>query len=164
MVTRFFKLAESDFQSLSSFTLQWRWLEAKYDLLSESELKRIKPLAPAAAAALQFCLPWHHDDPSDPSPSGEIFSTIDILDDPHSSDACSWLGRRLPESRTPVVVSWDGQTAVLTDSDLFIARWDSFCYPSSDDVGIWPLDGLWMVSYWHEERLYFGDRNKNQAV
>ena len=70
----------------------------------------------------------------------------------------AWLIVRLPSGRVPIVVSWDQQTAVVTDFELFTARWEDFCYPSSDDVAVLPLDGSWVLHYWHWEEFVFGRR------
>jgi hypothetical protein len=50
-----------------------------------------------------------------------------------------WL-TNVMRSGMPIVVSWDADTAVLTDTELFIEHWDDFCYPASDDVTVLPAE------------------------
>jgi hypothetical protein len=75
-----------------------------------------------------------------------------------SPDASTWLKSRLPRGRAPIVVSWQPDLSVLTDSDLFIARWQDFCYPASDDVSVLPLDSSWVLHFWHEEEFLYAKR------
>ena len=76
----------------------------------------------------------------------------------HSGDVCRWLADRLPSDRTAILVCWGPDLGVLTDWALFIKRWDTFCYPSSDDVMILPLDSSWALRYDHEEEFVFAMR------
>lgn len=80
-----------------------------------------------------------------------LFESADRIDS-RSPDVTAWLTERIP-SRTPVVVSWDAAHAILTDSELFISHWDDFCYPSSDDVSVMPLDGSWVLHFWHWQQF-----------
>ena len=74
---------------------------------------------------------------------------------PTAGDVRPWLAARLPTGRVPLLVSWTRELAVLTDAELFAARWDTFCYPSSDDATVLPLDGRWLLFYSHEEGLVY---------
>ncbi len=60
-----------------------------------------------------------------------------------------------PSGDTPVIVSWDRDTALATNWGFFVARWDDFCYPASDDVTIWSLADDWTLSYRHYEVFQF---------
>jgi hypothetical protein len=51
---------------------------------------------------------------------------------------------------------WD--VAVLTADSVFQRYWDDFCYPSSDDVLIWPRSDAWAAVYRHEEVIFAGTR------
>ena len=48
---------------------------------------------------------------------------------------------------TSIVLSWGSSTALETDWEVFVAHWDDFCYPASDDVSIRPIDGGWTLRY-----------------
>ena len=54
-----------------------------------------------------------------------------------------------------VLISWDARTAAMTDWELFVAHWDDFCYPASDDVTVFPLGGEWVLCYHHYEVFQF---------
>ena len=45
-------LKEQDFTDIDSFSLAWRWTDAKHWKASESDLDKIQPLAEAAASRL----------------------------------------------------------------------------------------------------------------
>ncbi len=150
---------EADFVPLADFSLRWRWLEANQHPMSGDELARIKPLTSAAATrAWEFAMRWHSGTSFDACPSDEYFPSIATLEDPHGNAGQQWLSARLPETPVPIIVSWQPSDAVMTDSALFAKRWEAFCYPASDDVDIWPVDSRWVVTYWHEEQLWFGER------
>jgi hypothetical protein len=38
---------------------------------------------------------------------------------------------------------------------LFVGRWDDFCFPSSDDVTVYPADERWLLEYAHREEFVF---------
>jgi len=59
-------------------------------------------------------------------------------------------------SAEQIVVCWSAQTAVLTDWATFCAYWEELCYPSSDDVTVWPRDEAWVLCYDHWEMFRFG--------
>jgi hypothetical protein len=152
-----FVLQSAELCSLSDFPLRWRWTDPKYDELPAHELSRIQPLSSAAAErAWRHSLSWHSRAVHDARPSSDVFRSVESLERPHEGAAQTWLEARLPAEPESVVVSWQPDLAILTDSALFAARWESFCYPASDDTDVWPLHGRWVVTYWHEERLFFG--------
>lgn len=157
-----FEMNDADFVPLSDFQLHWRWTEQNHTLLSPEELARIRPLDEVAAKrAWDRAASWHAgaapDD--DGRPSMEHFPSLETLERAHEQDGAAWLAARLGESgRTPILVTWQPNCAVLTDAELFTRHWESFCYPASDDVDVWPLDAAWVVTYWHEEQLWFGLR------
>lgn len=59
----------------------------------------------------------------------------------------NFLQRRISEEK--IIVNWGPDSAVITDSATFIKYWDDFCYPSSDDVSIYPEDESWLLQYFH---------------
>jgi hypothetical protein len=54
-----------------------------------------------------------------------------------------------------VVVSWASPVCATTRWLTFAKYWNEFCYPSSDNVWITPLDLSWLLYYDHEETLEF---------
>jgi len=58
-------------------------------------------------------------------------------------------------SEQRIVVEWDRVDVLETSWRTFRDYWDDFCYPSSDDVTICPVDGGWVLCYHHWERFSF---------
>ena len=142
----------ADFSELSEFPLRWRWTDQRYAVFSEDQLARIQPLRQERAQDVHhLALKSLSAERGDFDIDSQLFEPADRIDS-RSLDVNAWLTNVIP-SGAPIVVSWDFKTAVFTDSDLFIARWDDFCYPSSDDVSILPLDGAWVLHFWHEEEF-----------
>ncbi|HEX5061753.1 MAG TPA: hypothetical protein VFV99_20440 [Kofleriaceae bacterium] len=159
---RFIVDLSSDLASLDTFPLRWRWTEQRHTLLSPHELARVRPLSTQKARdAWDLSLSWHAREMDQATPSEKLF-IVETLDRPHERDGTGWLRARLPSEPVPVIVSWQPDWAVLTDASLFVERWETFCYPASDDVDIWPLDGRWLAVYWHEEQLAYGARRADE--
>ena len=148
-------IADTDFRSLESFPLSWRWrhdssspipadVRGVIRCLSESKATEFGGLVRPHVAADRF--------------SSHDFSTVTSLDP--TSDVAgsrSWL-RSLPvSSSTTVVVSWDPDTALLIPWPAFVDYWDDFCYPSSDDLVVAPFDLRWLLAFWHFERFDFAE-------
>jgi hypothetical protein len=133
----------SDFVSFDAFPLAWRFATDRVGRLSPDLLARIRPLrtdraAHIAAFAREKC-----------EESREFRITFRSDDSPAAVRA--QLSDLPPTPTDRIVVSWNTETAVVSDWELFVAQWDDFCYPSSDDVTIWPLDHSWTLCYRHYE-------------
>lgn len=149
------EIIDADLGTMKDFELSWRWTEEGHTLLSKPELDRIRPFGSKDPRKLDPL--WEHLAPSDCMALNEqLYSDIEHLREPEGDSASRWLLERHPETRTPVVVAWASWGAVLTDTELFAKYWDSFCYASSDDVVISPLDLSWMLTYFHQEVMCFG--------
>jgi hypothetical protein len=69
--------------------------------------------------------------------------------------ARAWL-RTLPFSlRGRVLVAWNRTLALSLPWHNFIAHWDDFCYPSSDDLFAFPEVGSGALAWNHEEIFEF---------
>jgi hypothetical protein len=151
------EIAPEDLSQLNAFPLRWRWTDKRYTVLSADQLARIQPLRPQRAQEVhQVALKSLSAESGDFDIDSRIFESAARIDS-RSPDVVAWLTDRLP-SRTPVVVSWDRSTAVLTDSELFVEHWKDFCYASSDDVSLLPLDVSWVLHFGHEEQLLHARR------
>ena len=139
--------------SLDKFPLKWRWTEKEYCILSDNELKQITPLAPSSAKVVWEKSLTFIDKSKDFSANPELFQVISTIDSKDIEKASNWLKKYLVDSK--VIVSWQPDTAVLTNTGLFIRNWDEFCYPASDDVTIYPEDESWVLHYWHEEEFCY---------
>ena len=152
------KVEPNDYQSMENFHLKWRWTDATWNLLPQTDLAQIKPLKSAKARELhEYSLSllgcWKLN--------AELFSDISDIDDRNTDSpetVQTWLEQRGVEHTTPIVVSWDNETAVITNWGIFCNYWDEFCYPLSNDVVVWPEDRNWALLYFHEEIISFGHR------
>jgi hypothetical protein len=140
-------LASSDFVALDLFTLKWRFTPDRTGPLAPGLLARIRPLTTEraedfAAFARSQC--------EKALPFGQTFRSDDAADIVRAQ-----LRALSPAPSETVLVSWDAQTAVATDWEVFVALWDDFCYPASDDVTIWPLDQSWILCYRHHDIFQF---------
>ena len=149
------EIAESDFSSIDSFPLKWRWTDSRWNKLPLADLNEIKPLIETKADelcqhSLQFC-----------NQSGLKTSLFEQIEEVNTSLAeeeiiQQWLLNCSPNLNQSVIVSWDNNRAVLVNWKVFCKYWDDFCYPASDDVEIFPLTEEWMLSYSHSEYFIFG--------
>ena len=141
-------LSESSFVSLDKFELAWRWTRPTHAVLSADVLARIRPLTAEAAAAVNAeavirCRA---------TPSADERVSAKAVDADAVRHRLAALP--IPPSQT-ILISWAPHLAVRTEWSVFLAYWDDFCYPSSDDVSIWAPDATWTVCYDHEEFFEF---------
>lgn len=157
-------ISPADFIPLEHFELRWRWTDPKCALFAPELLAKIRPLLPAKAFAVWQRSYWFLDDAS--------FSKLSLREEFCSETQCldltvgepaakSWLYERLPERTEDVFISWEPHTAAVVPVDLFVERWDDFCYPSSDDAAIWPASERWFLFHDHEEQFLFGMSRSN---
>ena len=142
--------------SLDEFPLKWRWTSKEYCQLTDTELDQIACIAPVDAMLLWNEAINFDSEDSDFSPCDRKFSDIVSTDTTDNVTVSAWLSRHVP--KCTVFVSWQPEIAVVTNSKLFKERWSEFCYPSSDDVSVWPEDRSWVLHYWHEEIFWYGKR------
>ena len=140
--------------TLDDFPLKWRWTDPNYCVLSAEELALIKPLEKDTAneawqKSLLFISKEH-----DFKPNKELFKDIEEIQCSNEKEVEKWLKERIQSEY--IFVSWQPDVAVIVNSVLFIKYWSEFCYPSSDDVSIWPANEKWVVHYWHEEVFCYG--------
>jgi hypothetical protein len=151
----------SNFVPMDQFSLRWRWTDPKYRALSGIELALIRPFdAAAAGVAHASAIRVLKAISSTLSGTGvtavaddESAAMHDASGDPHV--VRDWLRHLVSNCNDAVIISWDQSTAVLAPWNLFVERWDDFCYPSSDDVFVFPLTGDWMLCYDHADVFRF---------
>lgn len=150
-------IGPADLHDLNLFPLRWRWTDKRYSVFSEDQLSRIRPLrSERALGVFQLAQKSFSAVPNAFDTDERLFEPGDRIDS-ESPDVGQWLASRIPAD-VPVIVLWDKEHAVLTDSGLFLAQWDDFCYPSSDDVSVLPLDGSWILHFSHEEKFLYARR------
>lgn len=154
------QISDDDYQPMETFALRWRWANTHSPNLSAEERSRVRPLKPDQAKrawdeSLRFA-----GDGRDFRPRETLFPNVLSLDtsEREPEQVHDWLEACVPHGERLVVVSWQMDSAVVTDRGLFVRHWDDFCYPASDDASIWPAGSRetpdWVVHYWHEEVLY----------
>jgi hypothetical protein len=154
-------LSDDDYRPAAESPLAWRWTNARYNVLPADALAEIKSLAPVTARRAcelvvqlinlreGFLLPEHFD------------SVSEVPADGDADTVRRWIAERLPDRNAPVIVAWPRwDYAAATTIGIFTEYWDDFCYPSSDDVLIWPPDDAWALYFQHEEVFYFGMRRR----
>lgn len=157
-----FEIEENDFCSLESFPLKWRWTDSRWNKLPDDALNSIQPLAETKARelcqySLRFC-----DNSSLLKSSFEHIEQVDASAE--ESEIQHWLLARSSNLNETVIVSWDNSLAALVKWKVFCEYWDDFCYPSSDDVAIFPFSEEWMLFYSHSEYFVFGKKPKRDGA
>lgn len=127
---------------ITDFSLSWRWTDPKYDVLPPEILKQIISLSSESAAmisekAVKKC--------------SENINGIRI----EADEATTELPKLQINNTTEIYISWSSDTAVITTWRVFCNYWDSFCYPSSDDVTIWSSSSDWVLCYFHNEYFIY---------
>lgn len=132
---------------VQEFPLAWRWTDSRYAVLSESVMSQLQPLGPQEARlARERARSFQHD--------SSITHPADVSDE----DGCAWLREQHRGLSDIVTVSWSPDCALRTSWQIFTEHWSDFCYPSSDDVSVWPDSERWVLFYHHEEQFEFIQR------
>ena len=150
-------VTEADFAPWTASGYAWRWRDPKFDVLPDDVLQSIRALRrERARQCFQQSLSidrWIRD-----RPAREI--EIDALDETLVSE---WL-RECDLDTEMVIASWSEDEALYLPWAVFSEHWSSFCYPSSDDVTVWPPDQRWGLSFSHSGVFYWragGPRTKD---
>jgi hypothetical protein len=149
-------VGDSDTQALAQFELRWRWTDRRWAEFSAPELAQIRCLAARRADQINDYLERTLGEWQTASPTAAGEQTIPTDGDPQA--VCDWLDSQWSDRHGAVIVSWDQHMAVAVPWDLFVRRWDDFCYPSSDDVTIAPTTGDWILEYSHYEQMRWTPR------
>jgi hypothetical protein len=133
---------------LEEFPLAWRFTSARHALPPAETAARLMPLDRRTAAQIAN---EAIDRDTEASRTPLSFRT-----DEAPGAVRRWLLELPVDASAVVVLSWNRATALVTDWTTFVAHWDDFCYPASDDVTIWSPNGAWTLSYRHYEVFQFG--------
>ena len=136
----------NDYTSLDEFPLAWRFAPGRLTRAA-GMVSRLRFLAPDAAARVAR----NGADPATlPGGDARMFRSDDSPGTVRAS-----LGALPVDPASEVTLSWNSTTALRTDWSTFVAHWDDFCYPASDDVDIRPVGGRWALRYHHYEVFQF---------
>ncbi len=141
------KINSTDIGLLEKFPLLWRWNQITHSVFSDDDILLIHPLVLSKAQEIHAFIT--ELDNVNTQTELETITTTGT-----EEDVCACLNNLVLEKEI-VLVSWDKETCVKIPFSLFIQRWSDFCYPSSDDVFIYPLSGNWLLEYKHYEEFTF---------
>lgn len=150
---------------MNAFGRNWRFTDPKYDVLPDHHLDQLKPLDTEAARFLfDYILTsgLHQDQPFKKG----FFRRIDhiLMGEGNQAEVKKWLYQRGLPFQKQVYLSWDPTDAMLVPWKLFIKYYDSFFYPSSDDLTVFDQGLEWTLLMMHYEVVYFGTNQAYQPV
>jgi hypothetical protein len=141
-------LTEADLEPFARSGHAWRWRDPRYDVLPDHVLRSIRALRHATAQQYfgQSLLVdrWIRDCPA-----------REIEADANDENLVSGWLQGCGADTEMVVASWSENEAVYLPWGVFRTYWSSFCYPSSDDVTVWPPDQRWGLSFSHSGMFYW---------
>ena len=118
----------------------WRFNDERYNLLPPADFALLSPLSTEEARAIWqdifkdglATVVWIN------AKSGWQCTRTNRVDtDLYDTGAQVLDGYAIADQE--VIFFWTRAVAVRTRWSIFRKYWDDFCYPSSDDVSIWPL-------------------------
>jgi hypothetical protein len=131
--------------SWSASAYSWRWADPSHFVLPREALERIRAVTPEGAARMYpkaFALEsWAHAEPS-------RVIQAQVADEAVVREALRGLPVHADEE---VGASWRERDMVVMPWRVFTEYWPAFCYPSSDDVAVWPASEGWVLAYHHAE-------------
>ena len=130
---------------LQNFSLIWRWTAATHAVFPDEILESLEPIDQVSIKLLL------DKELQAPEP---MYSYHFQSDD----ETESWLVKQLDKDEEVTLV-WDSETGLKVKWETFCRYWDDFCYPASDDVGIF-LEGQKLFMLWrHYEVFDYGFRS-----
>lgn len=148
-----FHFSKNDYSDMKSFSLNWRFSESQNDVLPKKLLTKIVPLSKDISTriylySMTFLVNYQLD--------VKKFQQIEFLNYPHKTASVDkWLLSKIPKETKKIIISWDEESCVMTEAEIFCKYWDDFCYPSSDDIVILPDTKDWIIYYFHEDQFQF---------
>jgi len=150
----FLEILDKEYLPIDLFTFKWRFTDPKYNVLPKDKLLKITPLRKEFALKIyEYLKPFLKDFQLDDNG----FYEVQELSHAHTSAITrQWLSERIFNENTKIIVSWDQETCVVVQAEVFCEYWDDFCYEGSDDVTMIPLCGDWVMCYSHGDDFQFG--------
>ena len=133
---------------IEEFPLAWRWTKSAHTVLPPDVLTSMVSLQGEEADRLY-------------RRGEEVFRAVvgsriqHVAEDPDVARA--WLQSLPFTSDNRVFLAWNNTTALSLPWHSFIAYWDDFCYPSSDDVFAFPEVGSGALAWNHEGVFEFAE-------
>ena len=133
-----------------TFALAWRWTQPSHNVLPPEVMAQIAPLEQLPDGLLAHGA----------ANSSTLRDVRSIRTDGSAGEVVHWLGQLPVDAKGKVIVRWTERVAVETTWSIFTRFWDDFCYPSSDDVEVYPASGDWILLYHHYELFEWGCRKR----
>ena len=128
---------------MTDFSLSWRWTDPRYDVLPTEILRQIIPLSPDSATMISE------------NATIKCRGNINGIRIEANRATAERLRNLEITGTTEIYISWSEDTAVITTWSVFCNFYETFCYPYSDDVTIWPKSQEWSLCYFHDEYFIF---------
>ena len=129
---------------LEDFPLSWRWTDSRHSALPKAVLAQLQPM-PKKKAREAF------EQTRQFSKLAGITQPADVSDE----EGSRWLRAQQVEPTESITISWSPDCALRTRWTVFADHWSDFCYPSSDDLVVWPDSKRWVLFYDHDEVFRF---------
>ena len=138
--------------------LAWRWTDPAYAVLPGEVLAQMHPATQAEANASHVrSLSFLGTD----GLNATLQPTVIFTEELSPEAGANWLRQQHPYPDEPVWLSWEPSCALRTTWGIFLSYWPEFCYPSSDDLIVFPESEAWALLFHHEQEFHFGRRSVN---
>jgi hypothetical protein len=144
---------------LNTFSLKWRFTNDDPDNLPAQDLEQLKPLDKKASEFLFAYISkigLHQDYPFKKG----FFQAIDKVNiiEGNEKEIKQWLHHCGLAFDSPVFLSWNKENSMIVPWKLLIKYFDSFYYPSSDDLSVIDSSFSWALLFFHANEIYFGTK------
>ena len=137
---------------IHKFPLAWRWTNPKYTVFPGFILNQLIPLDKNAASEIDSKVRVFFNGPKLKRNLLHSWQRHDA-----ENPCSSFLEGLAIRGDSSIFLSWDIYTALKTNWSVFKNHWNDFCYPASDDLAIYAVDGSWLLAYFHYEIFEFGE-------
>lgn len=130
-------------EKLKDFPLLWRWTASSHVFIPQDALEQMMPIQREHAESLVEI---------------ELASAPTnrhVVADHTEADIQAWLLSQYP-SEDDVVLVWSRELGLRLPWSIFCGYWSDFCYPSSDDVGIFTNSNDLLMRWHHDESFEYG--------
>lgn len=138
--------------------LGWRWTDPQHAVLPDDVLDQMMPFSSEEAEELLERSGAFNGRKKISPRQYEVRVISSAILSP--AEGSAWLRFQQPDTEAEVFLLWDSDTAIQTTWGIFAKYWEDFCYPSSDDLGVWPEDEEWGLLFHHNEEFHFGRRKR----
>ena len=128
---------------IEDFPLAWRWTKSSSTVLPPDVLLSLVPLRGEQADLL-------YSRGENVFPRVTAASTIQHVSEEFEATR-EWLATLSFAPGDRVCIVWDRDTGISLPWHTFVAYWDDFCYPASDDAFVFPESGSAALAWNHYE-------------